>query len=199
MKSGINSGVNYQDAGVIRGVTRGKGGHNSPDAESLCEQRITVGGAAPRSPNNVTSTFYDTVHLLPNDIRFEHGGAKLASCPGALPSLFTPWVRRVLQQIISLLYPVTSRWWVSILDRCCMKLWNSTLKLFTQLKLITSPDKYFLFLWNNVYEFLGTSYCIPKQWPMGPLQLSLPPLAQTPSYATAYRHVKLHRQLQHFD
>ena len=23
-----------------------------------------------------------------------------------------------------------------------------------------SPDKYFLFLWNNVYEFFGTTYCI---------------------------------------
>jgi len=39
-------------------------------------------GAAPISPNNVTSTFFNTLHLLPKDIRFEHGDAKLASCPG---------------------------------------------------------------------------------------------------------------------
>jgi len=26
--------------------------------------------------------FFNTVHLLPEDLRFEHGGAKLASCPG---------------------------------------------------------------------------------------------------------------------
>jgi len=36
----------------------------------------------------------------------------------------------------------------------------------------------------NVCEFLGTNYCIPKRWPMGPLQQSLPPLDQTSSYAT---------------
>jgi len=62
-----------------------------------------------------------------------------------------------------------------------------TLKSITQLNRITSPDKYFLFLWNNVYEILRTNYCIPKQWPMGPLQLSLPPLARTSSYATGFR------------
>ena len=68
-----------------------------------------------------------------------------------------------------------------------MKTRNSTLKSFNQLKLITSPDKYFPFLWNNVYEFLGTNYCATKRWQKGPLQLSLPPLAQTFSYATAAR------------
>jgi len=68
-----------------------------------------------------------------------------------------------------------------------MKTTNSTLKSFNQLKLITSPDKYFPFLWNNVYDFLGTNYCAPKRWPKGPLQLSLPPLAQTSSYTTAAR------------
>ena len=30
-----------------------------------------------------------------------------------------------------------------------MKTWNSTLKSFTQTKLITSPNNHFLFLWNN--------------------------------------------------
>jgi len=62
---------------------------------------------------------------------------------------------------------------------------NFHFKAIYQLKLVTSPDKYFLFLWNNLYEFLGTNYCIPKRWSMGPLQLSFPPLAQTSSYATA--------------
>jgi len=36
---------------------------------------------APKSSNNVTSTFFNTVHLLPKDFKFEHGGIKLASCP----------------------------------------------------------------------------------------------------------------------
>jgi len=34
---------------------------------------------APKRPNNVTSTFFNTVNLLPKDLRFEHRGAKRAS------------------------------------------------------------------------------------------------------------------------
>jgi len=37
---------------------------------------------APKNLNNVTSTFFSKVLLLPKDLRFEHGGAKLASCTG---------------------------------------------------------------------------------------------------------------------
>ena len=37
---------------------------------------------APKSPNNVASTFFNPVHSLPKDLKFEHGGAKLDSCPG---------------------------------------------------------------------------------------------------------------------
>ena len=52
---------------------------------------------APKSPNNVTSTFFNTVHSLPKDLRFEHGGAKLASCPGAIsPDRYAPGARRPL-------------------------------------------------------------------------------------------------------
>jgi len=36
----------------------------------------------PKNSNNVISTFFNTAHLLPEDLRFENGGAKLASCPG---------------------------------------------------------------------------------------------------------------------
>jgi len=54
-----------------RGVTRGA---------QLLGRRITTG--MPKSLNNVTSTFFNTAHLLPKKLRFEHGGAKLASCPG---------------------------------------------------------------------------------------------------------------------
>jgi len=49
-------------------------------------------------------------------------------------------------------------------------------KSFTQLKLVKSPENYFLLLWHNGYEFLGMNYCVPKRWPMGPLQLSFDPL-----------------------
>jgi len=43
-------------------------------------RRITIG--APKSLDNVSSTFFNTVHLLPKYLRSEHGGVKLASCPG---------------------------------------------------------------------------------------------------------------------
>jgi len=39
---------------------------------------------APKTFNNVASTFFNKAHLLPKDLSFEHGGAKLASCPGAI-------------------------------------------------------------------------------------------------------------------
>jgi len=51
---------------------------------------------APKSSSNVTSTFFNAVHLLPKDFSFEHGGAKLASCPG--PSDLAA-LQRVLSQI----------------------------------------------------------------------------------------------------
>ena len=37
--------------------------------------------APPKSPNSVASFFFNTVHLLPKDLRFKHGGAKIFSCP----------------------------------------------------------------------------------------------------------------------
>jgi len=53
-------------------------------------RRIAMG--APKSPNNVTSTLFSTVDLLPNDLTFEHGGAKLASCPGRHLTSLRRWV-----------------------------------------------------------------------------------------------------------
>ena len=57
-----------------RGVTRGGKGARFPGVVSL--------RGAPKSPNNVTSTSFKTEHLLPKDLRFEHGGTEPASCPG---------------------------------------------------------------------------------------------------------------------
>jgi len=37
-----------------------------------------------KNPNSVTRTFFNTVLLLPEDLRFQNGCAKLASCPGAM-------------------------------------------------------------------------------------------------------------------
>jgi len=61
-----------------RGVTiGGKGGtiagalNNYGGAESLRE--------APKNPKNVISAFFNTVHLLPKDLRFEHVGARVVA------------------------------------------------------------------------------------------------------------------------
>ena len=43
-------------------------------------RRINMGGA--ENPNSITSAFFNAMHLIPKDLRFEHGGAKVASCPG---------------------------------------------------------------------------------------------------------------------
>ena len=50
--------VNCQDSGMVRYVTRGARGEQFPGS------RMTAG--TPKSPNNVTSTFFSEVHLLPN-------------------------------------------------------------------------------------------------------------------------------------
>ena len=70
-------------------------------AESLWMRQITAGGTewlwgAPKSPYNVTSTFFNTVHLLLKDLRFEHGVVKVASCPGRHLSSLCPWFCRTL-------------------------------------------------------------------------------------------------------
>jgi len=71
----------------LQGRNEGEQGeHNSPDAESqqgapnhYGECRVTAG--APKSPNNITSAFFNAVHLLLKDLKLEHDVAKLASCP----------------------------------------------------------------------------------------------------------------------
>ena len=51
---------------TVKGVTRGA--HNFPGAESLWGAKSLRG--APKNPNNVTSTFFNTAHMLPKDLRF---------------------------------------------------------------------------------------------------------------------------------
>jgi len=47
---------------------------------------------APKSPNNIASTFFNTVHLLPKGLRLEHGDGKLVSCPGRHLTSACPWL-----------------------------------------------------------------------------------------------------------
>jgi len=63
-------------------------GYNEGDKQGTFPRVLNqYGGAkslreAPKSPNNVTRTFFNTVYWLPKDLRFEYVGAKLASRPG---------------------------------------------------------------------------------------------------------------------
>jgi len=54
-------------------------GHN--EGAQFPGRQIT--GGAPKSPNNVTSTFFNAVgYICFRKTCYRHGGAKLASCPG---------------------------------------------------------------------------------------------------------------------
>ena len=70
------------------------------DRVALCAWGVTRGEKFPgpnslwgasKSTKNVTSTFLNTVHLLPKDFKFEHRGPKLASCSGRHLSSLRPW------------------------------------------------------------------------------------------------------------
>jgi len=74
---------------ITRGVTRGDKRHNSPGAESL---------RGPKSHNNVISTSFNTLYLLPKDLRFEHEGVKLVSCPRRRLTLLRPCTSRLSSQ-----------------------------------------------------------------------------------------------------
>jgi len=57
-------------------------------------RRIT--GGVPKSPSNVASFFFNAVHLLPKDLRFKYGSAKLVSCPGRNLTSVSPLSHRGL-------------------------------------------------------------------------------------------------------
>jgi len=55
----------------------GQGGHISRGANLRWGAELLL--EAPKSPNNVTSTFFNTVKLPSKELRLDHGGAKLRS------------------------------------------------------------------------------------------------------------------------
>jgi len=70
----------------VEGLTPKKQGRNYGGKGAQCPSRPIIGRhriteGAPKNHDNVTSTFFDTVHLLPEVLKFEHGSAKLAACP----------------------------------------------------------------------------------------------------------------------
>ena len=89
---------------------------------------------APKSANNVASTFFNTVqHLLPKDLRFEHGGANL-SCPGRHLPLARPWPTRYLfYDHFIIVYPgfsailLTVAWWAPIVTSALLSVcWTTS-------------------------------------------------------------------------
>ena len=73
----INSiGGGFELVRGLRNQGRNEGGEGGtiPHAPNPYRGAKSLRGA-PKTPNNVTITFFKTVHLLPKDIRFEHGGA----------------------------------------------------------------------------------------------------------------------------
>jgi len=60
---------------IARGVTTGGKGNAIPRAPNRF-------GGAEKSQQCHKYTLFNTVHLVPKDLRFEHVDAKFASCPG---------------------------------------------------------------------------------------------------------------------
>jgi len=71
-------------------VTPGRQGRNEGEQGGHNPQTPNHYGGAEwlrgtqKIPNHVWRTFFNTVNLLPKDVSFEHGDAKLASFPGRL-------------------------------------------------------------------------------------------------------------------
>jgi len=74
---------------TTRDVTRGARGAQFPGC------RITVGS---QKSQQCHKQCFKTVRLLPKDLRFEHGGAKLASCPRRHLTSLRPCTSRLSSQ-----------------------------------------------------------------------------------------------------
>ena len=83
-------------------------GRNSPGVGSLWGRRMAAG--VPKSPNNVTSAFFNRVHFLPKDLSFEHDCAKLASCPGRHLTALRPCIQDTLSHQDDIILKVERIW-----------------------------------------------------------------------------------------
>ena len=107
----------------------GKGG-------TIPRRRITAGGAewlrrAAKSPNNVTRTFFNTVHLLPRDL-FGTWGRQTCFLPRAPSHLITPltatyWIIYVFENpnvynksffVLWLLWKTLTSTWIRLVGGC---------------------------------------------------------------------------------
>jgi len=67
------------------------------EGAQMPERRLTMG--APKCPNIVASTFFNAVHLLPKELRFEYGGAKPVYCPGRHLTSLRPWPQNLVDNL----------------------------------------------------------------------------------------------------
>jgi len=75
-------------ANMFRGVTKKiQEGHNSLGAEWIWVSNYC------RGCQKFTTISLFSVHMLPKDLRFEHGSTKLASCPRRHLTSLCPWIR----------------------------------------------------------------------------------------------------------
>ena len=74
---------------TARGVTRGGKGGTIPRVPNHYGGAEWLRGE-PKSPNNITSTSFNTVHLLLKDLRFEPGGRQTCYLARAPSNLVTP-------------------------------------------------------------------------------------------------------------
>jgi len=75
--------VVFLEVCAFRSVTMGgKGCTISREPNHYGGSESTQG--APKGSSNVTSNLFNTVHLLPKDLSFEHGGANLPIDPGVI-------------------------------------------------------------------------------------------------------------------
>jgi len=79
----------YSELSPPRGVTKGKRGA-IPEAPSHYGGAKSLRGSR-KSPNNITSTLFNTVHLLPKDLSFGNMSApSLLLSPGAIYLYYAP-------------------------------------------------------------------------------------------------------------
>jgi len=87
----------FQSVKPLAALLRLGQGRNEGGKEAQLPGRwITAGapndcGGRRKVPTISQAFFFNTVQFLPKDLEFEHGGAKLASCPGRHLTSLRPW------------------------------------------------------------------------------------------------------------
>ena len=76
----VRAEYQYYHGLLRRFAARSNQGRNDGEARGTIPRALLTAGVLTMSQ----AVHFNAVHLLPKDLRYEHGGAKLASCPGAI-------------------------------------------------------------------------------------------------------------------